>query len=135
MTGPLKTPEPNYDAKSDTEPQNKSKTGEYRLAVDKVSLITNFQWGAIAAVVVAFGILLNNTLTKIDVVNNAMAQNRATVEADHTAFTNHLVTDTADKVIIKDNFEEGRKDTKALYDYMRTHTRQARLEKDGGTDE
>ncbi len=42
-----------------------------------VKLATKIQWGAIGAVVVAFGLLLNHVLTKMDLVNTAQAETMA----------------------------------------------------------
>lgn len=69
-----------FDVEHPAKPDPRSTTGIFE-QVQATTLATKVQWGAIGAVVVAFGILLNNVLTKMDLVNTAQAQTQATAEA------------------------------------------------------
>lgn len=124
---PLQTPVPDYD------PPSKTPTGEYRIAVDKVTLWTKIQWGVIGVVGTALAGFVVWALATLGSINSAMAQDKATTEATARDFDAHVKKDAAEKVVIFQMFEEQRKDSKALYETIMTGQKSNRLESiDGG---
>lgn len=108
-------------------------TGEYRVAVDKVTLWTKIQWIGLGSIGLALAGFVVWALATLGTINSAMAQDKATVETDHNTLVNHMKTDTAEKVVIFQMFDEQRKDSKALYDTIMTGQKSNRLESiDGG---
>ena len=105
-------------------------------AVKSVGISTKIQWVAIGSLCMAFAAFAVWGLATVSNVGIAQAQTKAKSDATDTAFTRHLLDDTADKILLKNAIEEGRKDTKALYQAIMTRRPQPRLEKlDAGTDD